>query len=318
MRCRARWNPGRSRSGREVADSRLRDSPQACSTSASACARESRRSPSRARSAPTRSQGERSHRLDAQVHPGMAFAREAFDERVADEQGRRDEDLLLERAPRRRARASAAIERADERRAASGGAPRPVVRGVVERKQRLVGCSGHRTPAILTHSEDRRRPGPIGGRLGTETGEPTCAPSPARKRLRVRRDESRRRPREPDAGNAAVGRSDEHADARRFRPTPSRDREPLPGSRKVYVDGPARACGCRFARSRSRRPAVPRGEAEIHPPLRVYDTSGSVHRSRAPRSICSAGCRSCAGRGSWRGASTTAPRPAERARPGSP
>src|SRR5215813_1326677 len=51
------------------------------------------------------------------------------------------------------------------------------------------------------------------------------------------------------------------------------NREPLPGSRKVYVEGPGgmRVPFREIALSPSRGAG---GEREIHPPLRVYDTSG--------------------------------------------
>src|SRR5712691_10032269 len=51
------------------------------------------------------------------------------------------------------------------------------------------------------------------------------------------------------------------------------NREPLPGSKKVYASGPAgmRVPFREIALSASHGA---RGEREIHPPLRVYDTSG--------------------------------------------
>src|SRR6266849_10184974 len=51
------------------------------------------------------------------------------------------------------------------------------------------------------------------------------------------------------------------------------NREPLPGSKKVYASGPAgmRVPFREIALSASRGA---HGEREIHPPLRVYDTSG--------------------------------------------
>src|SRR5262245_50412725 len=50
-------------------------------------------------------------------------------------------------------------------------------------------------------------------------------------------------------------------------------RGPLPGSRKIYVEGPGglRVPFREIALSPSRGA---RGEVELHPPLRVYDTSG--------------------------------------------
>ena len=57
-------------------------------------------------------------------------------------------------------------------------------------------------------------------------------------------------------------------------------REPLPGSKKVYAEGPAglRVPFREIALTPSRGA---RGEAEIHPPLRVYDTSGPYTDPRA-------------------------------------
>ena len=50
------------------------------------------------------------------------------------------------------------------------------------------------------------------------------------------------------------------------------NREPLPGSRKVYVAGPR---GIRVPfREIALPPTRARGETELNPPLRVYDTSG--------------------------------------------
>src|SRR5215831_6053736 len=50
-------------------------------------------------------------------------------------------------------------------------------------------------------------------------------------------------------------------------------REPLPGSRKVYVSGPG---GMRvpFREITLHPTRGMHGETELHPPLRVYDTSG--------------------------------------------
>ena len=57
-------------------------------------------------SRPDRAEGERADGLDAQVDPRVALAREPLDQRVADGQRGRDEDLLLERMlARRRGRA---------------------------------------------------------------------------------------------------------------------------------------------------------------------------------------------------------------------
>ncbi|HTO86419.1 MAG TPA: phosphomethylpyrimidine synthase ThiC [Thermoanaerobaculia bacterium] len=50
-------------------------------------------------------------------------------------------------------------------------------------------------------------------------------------------------------------------------------REPLPGSRKVYVSGP-RGLRVPFREITLHPSRGLRGEAELHPPLRVYDTSG--------------------------------------------
>ena len=50
-------------------------------------------------------------------------------------------------------------------------------------------------------------------------------------------------------------------------------REPLPGSRKVYVPGPGGA-SVPFREIALRATKGIRGEVELNPPLRVYDTSG--------------------------------------------
>src|SRR5437870_7592973 len=52
--------------------------------------------------------------------------------------------------------------------------------------------------------------------------------------------------------------------------------EPLPGSKKVYLPGPggAKVPAREIALHPTRGKEGPRGEAEINPPLRVYDTSG--------------------------------------------
>ena len=59
------------------------------------------------------------------------------------------------------------------------------------------------------------------------------------------------------------------------------NRQPLPGSRKVYVSGPAgmRVPFREIALSASRGA---RGEREIHAPLRVYDTSGPYTDPEVP------------------------------------
>ena len=50
-------------------------------------------------------------------------------------------------------------------------------------------------------------------------------------------------------------------------------REPLPGSRKVYVPGPG-GSAVPFREIALHSTKGIRGEAELNPPLRVYDTSG--------------------------------------------
>ncbi|HEY7575124.1 MAG TPA: hypothetical protein VIB08_08170, partial [Thermoanaerobaculia bacterium] len=51
------------------------------------------------------------------------------------------------------------------------------------------------------------------------------------------------------------------------------NREPLPGSRKVYVPGP-RGMRVPFREITLQRTRGVRGETEVNPPLGVYDTSG--------------------------------------------
>src|SRR4029077_16186506 len=59
------------------------------------------------------------------------------------------------------------------------------------------------------------------------------------------------------------------------------NREPLPGSRKIYVDGPD---GIRVPfREIALSPTKGmRGETEINPPFRVYDTSGPYTDPEVP------------------------------------
>ena len=75
------------------------------------------------------------------------------------------------------------------------------------------------------------------------------------------------------------------------------------------------ACASRFARSRSRRRAGCGARSEINPPVSRLRHVGSLHGPRGGDRPRARACRSCAGPGSWRAASTTrrAP-PRERAR----
>ena len=90
--------------------------------------------------------------------------------------------------------------------------------------------------------------------------------------------------------------------------TSSLDRSPLPGSLKVYVPGPGgmripfREIGLSPTRGL-------RGETEMNPPFRVYDTSGPYTDPAFP-SISKRGCRSSAVPGSWSADPTTRCRPA--------
>src|SRR5215472_1520052 len=92
-------------------------------------------------------------------------------------------------------------------------------------------------------------------------------------RLRVLRSGSCEGDPRPDAGNAAVGRFSMSTRAESLPANEIANRTPLPGSRKVYVGGPGgmrvpfREIGLSPTRGA-------RGEVEINPPLRVYDTSG--------------------------------------------
>jgi hypothetical protein len=67
--------------------------------------------------------GERSHGLDAEVHPGVALARQALGERVTHEQRRRDEDLLRERG------AAAGVRESGEKRRPDGSVSNRLARG---------------------------------------------------------------------------------------------------------------------------------------------------------------------------------------------
>ena len=98
----------------------------------------------------------------------------------------------------RRARRSAASRRARRRLAGRSARARRRAGGVAR-------FSGHRSTGILIAFERTDRVRPKGYTRHLETGEPTLAAENAGGRLRVRRDVARR-PREPDAGNAAVGR----------------------------------------------------------------------------------------------------------------
>ncbi len=125
-----------------------------------------------------RVQRERSDGGNAQVHPGAPLAGEAFDDGVADQKRRRDEDLLFQRRLGADGR-----ERGDQpRRRACRFRTRL---GLAERKEGLLDLSPHEPSPFLSQTADRRCPARIGSRLRTETGEPTLLDP--RGRLRVRR-----------------------------------------------------------------------------------------------------------------------------------
>ena len=93
------------------------------------------------------------------------------------------------------------------------------------------------------------------------------------------------------------------------------NREPLPGSRKVYVAGPH---GMRvpFREIALQPTRGMRGEVELNAPLRVYDTSGPYTDPAVEIDLRPRPARSCGGRGSWRAGSTTARRRCAPSAPG--
>ena len=98
--------------------------------------------------------------------------------------------------------------------------------------------------------------------------------------------------------------------------TSSLDRSPLPGSHKVYVPGPGgmRVPFREIALSPTRGL---RGETEMNPPFRVYDTSGPYTDPAVPIDL-EAGLPELRRPGSWRAERTTRRRPAGPTRRPSP
>ena len=162
------------------------------------------------------------------------------------------------------------------------------------------------SPPCRFYAARRARRG--GGRILPCEGEPT--PSlPVRARGR-RKAESPprlwRRPRRPDAGNAAVGSVRMSTRRDSIPSSEVANREPLPGSRKVYVAGPG---GMRVPLPRDRAVAD-EGDAGgdgAEPSLPRLRHLGALHGSRRSRSTCAKGCPSCAALDPRAGANTSAP-----------